>query len=75
MINAAEQAMYASCEDDTERRRVQAKLYAPPKTVRRPRRAGGPQQPQRPQRGAMTMKDAQALMAQLAAQDAQLGMG
>ncbi|PWI15945.1 hypothetical protein DI272_18590 [Streptomyces sp. Act143] len=72
--------MYNSCEDDNERRRVQAKLYAMPKELRRPRRAAAlpraqQQQPQQPQRGVMTMQDAHALMAQLAAQDAQLGAG
>ncbi|MFF4733323.1 hypothetical protein ACFY3M_50630 [Streptomyces mirabilis] len=70
--------MYASADDDAERRRIQAKLYAMPKELRRPRRTGTlpraqQQQPQQPQRGVMTMQDAQSLMAQLAAQDAQLG--
>lgn len=75
LINAAEQAMYASAEDDNERRRIQAKLYAMPKELHRPRRDRTQSRQQQPQRGVMTMQDAQALMAQLAAQDSQLGAG
>lgn len=63
--------MYMSADDDVERSRIRAVLYAPPRTERRSRG----QRPQEPQRGAMTMYGAQALMAQLAAQDAQLGAG
>ncbi|MEU1852944.1 hypothetical protein ABZ499_27675 [Streptomyces sp. NPDC019990] len=66
--------MYQSAEDDAERRRIEAKLYAPPKALRRPR-AQRAVQPQQPQRGALTVQDAKSLMAQLAAQDAQLGLG
>ncbi|MFJ1607063.1 hypothetical protein ACIOHS_27375 [Streptomyces sp. NPDC088253] len=65
--------MYASAEDDAERKRIQAKLYAPPKELRRSRREGA--KARQPQRGALTMQGAQSLMAQLAAQDAQLGAG
>lgn len=63
--------MYASAEDDAERRRIEAKLYAPPKSMRRPRGQRAPKRQQ--QRGALTLQDAQSLMAQMAAQDAQLG--
>ncbi|MGW3512093.1 hypothetical protein [Streptomyces sp. NPDC000994] len=59
-----------SADDDAERSRIRASLYAPPRAERRSRG----QRPQ-PQRGTMTMQGAQALMAQLAAQDAQLGAG
>ncbi|WP_242435886.1 hypothetical protein [Streptomyces sp. Root369] len=64
--------MYNGAEDDNERRRIQAKLYAMPKELRRPRRERAQSGQQQPQRGVMTMQDAQALMAQMAAQDAQL---
>lgn len=58
--------MDQAAEDDKERARNRAKLYAPPKGVK----PGG--QSRRP--GAtMNQDQAQALMAQLAAQDAQLG--
>ncbi|MFF4146895.1 hypothetical protein ACFY0A_37470 [Streptomyces sp. NPDC001698] len=59
-----------SADDDAERSRIRAWLYAPPRAERRSRG----QRP-KPQGGAMTMQGAQALMAQLAAQDAQLGAG
>ncbi|MER6975680.1 hypothetical protein [Streptomyces carpinensis] len=75
--------MYNSAEDDAERKRIEARLYAPPKALRRPRRARTSssqqprqeQQPQQPQRTAMTLADAQALMAQWGAMDSQLGTG
>ncbi|MFE6549646.1 hypothetical protein ACFVHS_14805 [Streptomyces sp. NPDC057746] len=61
-----------AADDDAERNRIRTKLYAPPKTRRRPN-PGGP----RPRQAGTGMKrgDAMALMAQLAAQDAQLGAG
>ncbi|MFF0092661.1 hypothetical protein ACFYSF_22245 [Streptomyces canus] len=65
--------MYQSAEDDAERRRIEAKLYAPPTAQRRPR--GSRPAAQQPQRGALTLTDAKSLMAQLSAQDAQLGSG
>lgn len=67
MLNAAEAAMDQAAQDDTERARNRAKLYAPPKGVKLDRR-------QR-QRAGMSMNrgQAQALMSQLAAQDARLG--
>ncbi|MGW2951488.1 hypothetical protein [Streptomyces eurythermus] len=76
MINAAEAAMYQSAEDDAEWRRIEAKLYAPPAAQRRPRGGGAsPPAREQPQRGQMTVNDVKSLMAQLAAQDAQLGLG
>ncbi len=66
MLNAAEAAMEQSAEDDKERARNRAKLYAPPKGMAKTR--GQP----RPGT-AMNRGQAQALMAQVAAQDAQLG--
>ncbi|MET8609830.1 hypothetical protein [Streptomyces misionensis] len=68
--------MYMSAEDDTERKRIEARLYAVPVELRRPRRARvRAAAPKEPQRGVMTMADAQALMAQWGAADAQLGTG
>ncbi|MGW1501195.1 hypothetical protein ACWCQW_21890 [Streptomyces mirabilis] len=61
-----------SADDDAERKRIEALLYVKPKTMRR---AGGQRPQQQPQRGALTLSGAQALMAQMAAQDAQLGTG
>ncbi|MFI0934570.1 hypothetical protein ACH4RG_22970 [Streptomyces sp. NPDC021019] len=66
MLNAAESAMDQAAEDDAERARNRAKLYAPPKGYRAP----GGQKPRMP--GAMTAAQAQALTRQLAAQDAQV---
>lgn len=66
MLNAAEAAMDQSAEDDKERARNRARLYAPPKSARRAR--GVPRHPGT----AMNAGQAKTLMAQLAAQDAQL---
>lgn len=66
MLNAAEAAMDQAAADDGERARNRAKLYAPPKG------ASGRGQRRHPS-VAMNPSQAQALMAQLAAQDAQLG--
>ncbi|MEU2487024.1 hypothetical protein ABZ593_20750 [Streptomyces sp. NPDC012617] len=62
MINAAEASILASAEDEAEARRMKAKLYAPPKGVRRARA---------PQMG-FDVSQAQALAAQLEAEDARL---
>jgi hypothetical protein len=66
MLAAAEAAMDMSAEDDAERQRNRAKLYAPP----RGERARGSRAP-----GGVRVDAAQAraLMAQVAAEDAQLG--
>ncbi|MCX4458689.1 hypothetical protein OOK58_43040 [Streptomyces sp. NBC_01728] len=61
-----------SADDDAERKRIEARLYTKPKAMRR---AGGQRPQQQPQRGGLTLSGAQALMAQMAAQDAQLGAG
>lgn len=68
MLNAAEAAMDMSAQDDAERQKNRAKLYAPPKGVRM-----GPGRRMRPPGAAMNRAQAQNLVAQLAAQDAQLG--
>ncbi|MGW1539741.1 hypothetical protein ACWCPM_05595 [Streptomyces sp. NPDC002309] len=73
MISAAEAAMYMAAEDDAARARIEAKLYAPPRGPR-PVRRQAQQRSQAPSAG-MTRVDARSLMAQLAAQDAQLGLG
>ncbi|MFI2502435.1 hypothetical protein ACH5AW_28820 [Streptomyces sp. NPDC018960] len=44
-------------------------------TRRRPRAQRTAQRPAEKPRGALTVQDAKSLMAQLAAQDAQLGLG
>lgn len=65
--------MDASAADDAERARNRAKLYAPPQSERRRRTPEG-ERP-RPAGGGMSMSQAQSLMAQMAAQDAQLASG
>lgn len=67
MLNAAEAAMDQAAADDGERARNRAKLYAPPQGLK-----SGRGQRRHPSM-AMNQGQAQALMAQLAAQDAQLG--
>lgn len=69
MLNAAEAAMEQSAEDDGERARNRARLYAPPKSARRPRGQG------RHPGTMMQAGQARALMAQVAAQDAKLTRG
>lgn len=68
-MSAAEATLEQGAEDEAERRRIRAKLYAPPKSIRGEGRRV---------RSAATSMDggqAQALMAQLAAEDARLGTG
>ncbi|MFD0208949.1 hypothetical protein ACFVH9_07415 [Streptomyces hirsutus] len=63
-----------AADDDAERRRIEARLYTRPKELRKPgssRRMAS--RTEGSQRGQMTVQDATSLMAQLAAQDAQLG--
>ncbi|MFF2612381.1 hypothetical protein [Kitasatospora sp. NPDC058046] len=64
MLSAAEAAIDDAAADDTERQRNRARLYTPPRTAdgRRMRPAGT----------RLDAASAQALMAQLAAEDAQL---
>lgn len=66
LLNAAEAAMDQAAEDDAERQRNRAALYAPPKGVRRRPSGGGTR------RGAdgISTGDARALMSQMAAEDA-----
>ncbi|RWZ77869.1 hypothetical protein EQK42_00640 [Streptomyces albidoflavus] len=70
MLNAAEAAIDASAEDDAERQRHKVKLYAPPAGERsaRGRRARAPGL-------GFDRAGAQALAAQLAAEDARLTGG
>lgn len=65
MLNAAEAAMWQSAADDTERERMRAALYAPPRGQRRPTKAPG-------RAAGMTTDHAQALIARLAAEDSKL---
>jgi len=61
--------MDAAAEDDTERARNRAMLYAPPAGWKKPGRRMGP-----PGMG-MNRAQAEAMMAQVAAQDAQFAAG
>ncbi|MGW3971220.1 hypothetical protein ACWEFD_18210 [Streptomyces ardesiacus] len=70
MIAAAEAAIDASAKDDQERARNRARLYAPPKGYGRPAAAG-----ERPARAGMSLDQVQAMMASVAAEDAQLNGG
>lgn len=69
MLNAAEVSMDQAAEDDAERARNRAKLYAPPKDARGRRPDG---RRVRPPGMSMDRGKAQALAAQLAAEDAKL---
>lgn len=68
MLSAAEAAMDQAAEDDAERRRNRARLYAPPGG--RSRAPDGRRV--RPPGMGMNRSQAQALAAQLAAEDARL---
>ncbi|GGT74533.1 hypothetical protein GCM10010207_84920 [Streptomyces atratus] len=65
MLNAAEAAMDETAEDDAERQRNRARLYAPPPGERR-------RSAERPAGAGMTRAQASALTAQLEAEDARL---
>lgn len=67
MLSAAEATLEQGAEDDAERHRIRAKLYAPPKGYR-------PQGSAKPPGMAMGMhmSQAQSLATQLAAEDARL---
>ncbi|MFD4314980.1 hypothetical protein [Streptomyces sp. NPDC058548] len=67
MLSAAEASIDAAAEDDNERARNRAKLYAPP------RGSGSPGRRARPAAMAMDRGQATALMARLAAEDSRLG--
>ncbi|MFD4855159.1 hypothetical protein [Streptomyces atratus] len=68
MLSAAEAAIEQTAEDDAERQRIRAKLYAPP--------PGARSEGRRPVPGAgMSRAQAQSLAAQLAAEDARLSGG
>jgi hypothetical protein len=69
MLNAAEAAIDALAEDDTARERTRAMLYAPPGG------AGGERRRARPPGAGMDMASAQALAAQVAAEDARMTRG
>lgn len=66
MINAAEVAIEQAAEDETERKRIHARLYAPPKGSRPQGRRG------RPPGMGFDAAGAQALAAQLEAEDERL---
>ncbi|MEU0947628.1 hypothetical protein ABZ379_33750 [Streptomyces canus] len=62
--------MDAAAQDDGERARNRAKLYAPPRGTQAPRRPGA-----RPAGRGMTLEQAQALMGAVATEDAQVTGG
>lgn len=64
MLSAAEAYLEQGAEDEVERQRILAKLYEPPQGYRAARRAA------RPPGTRMSRSDAQALIAQIAAEDA-----
>ncbi|WP_326768679.1 hypothetical protein OG978_32815 [Streptomyces sp. NBC_01591] len=66
MLSAAEAALEQGAADEAERQRIRAELYRPPK---------GEQGSQARQAQGMSLGAAQALMAQLAAEDARLTGG
>lgn len=71
MLAAAEASIDAAAKDDQERARTRAKLYAPPRGQRPTARAAGA-----PAGGqGMSVAQAQALMAGVAAEDAQINGG
>jgi hypothetical protein len=71
MLSAAEAAIDAGAKDDQERQRTRARLYAPPRGQRpTPRAAGG-----QPAGRGMSLAQAQALMASVAAEDSQITGG
>ncbi|MFH8577110.1 hypothetical protein [Streptomyces zaomyceticus] len=68
MLAAAEAAIEDAAEDQAERDRNRAKLYAPPRVA-----GPGGQRMRPPPAIRVDQAGAQALMAQLAAEDARLG--
>ncbi|MFC8723775.1 hypothetical protein [Streptomyces bacillaris] len=70
MLNAAEARIYGAAEDEAARERARANLYAAPRAST-PRGEGEVRAA--PPRAQMGMAQAQALMAQMAAEDSRLG--
>lgn len=68
MLNAAEAQIEATAQDEKERARLRAKIYAPPRGERGARR-------QRPAATRMTKGDAKAFLAAASAQEAQATRG
>lgn len=76
MLAAAEAAIDAAAEDEKERQATRTKLYAPPRAeIQRRREAAAAGERPRPVGGGMSMDQAQALMSQMATQDAQFTGG
>ncbi|MFD5570490.1 hypothetical protein [Streptomyces cadmiisoli] len=71
LLSAAEAAIDAGAKDDQERARNRSKLYAPPRGQRPTSRAPGATAQGR----GMSMAQAQALMASVATEDAQVTGG
>lgn len=72
-MSAAEQAMGQAAKDDAERERQRIRLYAPPPGVARGRRPAGGGPGSVP--GGVSRGQAQALIAQVAAEDTRYGHG
>lgn len=73
MLNAAEATIYQSAKDDAEIERLRTELYAPPRSeVGGVGVLTGPTKPkaEAPAGQKLTLRDAQALMAQMASEDA-----
>jgi hypothetical protein len=70
MLAAAEASMDAAAQDDGERARNRAKLYAPPRGAQGPPRPGA-----RPAGRGMSLDQVQALMSAVATEDAQVTGG
>lgn len=70
MLAAAEAAMDMAAEDDAERQRNRARLYAPPREARRRPVAGTGRA--RPAAGGMDLNAARAMMTAVAAEDAKV---
>ncbi|MFF4900417.1 hypothetical protein [Streptomyces sp. NPDC001068] len=70
MLAAAEASMDSAAKDDGERARNRATLYAPPASARRAGATTG-----RPAARGMRLDQAQALMAAVTAEDAQVTGG
>lgn len=77
MLNAAEQQIYASAEDDKERAKLRTRLYAKPRTARRQARPTPAAAAPGPQKAGAAQKVAASsvaeLLARVAAEDARFG--
>jgi len=77
MLNAAEQQIYASAEDDKERTKLRTRLYAPPRPIgRQARPTSVPAAPEQQKAGPtlrMPAASVAELLARIDAEDARFG--